>query len=66
MPTAMARRPAGIITPEAVVLEFETAGVGSRMLARLIDGAVLWIGILVVTLGVLPALSVSVELGIVV
>ena len=62
----MARRPTGIITPEAVVLEFETAGVGSRMLARLIDGAVLWIGILVVTLGVLPALSVSVDLGIVV
>jgi uncharacterized RDD family membrane protein YckC len=66
MPTAMARRPAGIITPEAVVLEFETAGVGSRMLARLIDGAVLWVGILVMTLGVLPVLSVSVELGIVV
>lgn len=62
----MARRPAGIITPEAVVLEFETAGVGSRMLARLIDGAVLWVGILVVTLVVLPVLSVSFDLGIVV
>lgn len=66
MPTAMARRPAGIITPEAVVLEFETAGVGSRMLARLIDGAVLWVGLFVVTLGVLPLLSASVEVGVVV
>ncbi len=27
----------GIITPEAVVLEFETAGIASRLLARLID-----------------------------
>jgi uncharacterized RDD family membrane protein YckC len=26
-----------IVTPEAVVLEFETAGVGSRMVARIID-----------------------------
>jgi uncharacterized RDD family membrane protein YckC len=30
-------RRTGIITPEAVVLEFETAGVGSRTVARLID-----------------------------
>jgi uncharacterized RDD family membrane protein YckC len=29
--------PRGIVTPEAVVLEFETAGIGSRALARLID-----------------------------
>lgn len=32
----------GIITPEAVVLEFETAGVASRVLARLVDGLVLF------------------------
>lgn len=32
----------GIITPEAVVLEFETAGVASRTLARLLDGLVLF------------------------
>lgn len=38
-------RRAGIITPEAVVLDFETAGVGSRLLARLIDGVVLWFGL---------------------
>ncbi|CAN5787780.1 RDD family protein [soil metagenome] len=30
-------RPRGIVTPEAVVLEFETAGVGSRVLAIFID-----------------------------
>ena len=29
--------PRGIVTPEAVVLEFETAGVGSRGVAKLID-----------------------------
>jgi uncharacterized RDD family membrane protein YckC len=27
----------GIVTPEAVVLEFETAGIGSRVLAKVID-----------------------------
>jgi uncharacterized RDD family membrane protein YckC len=30
----------GIVTPEAVVLAFETAGVGSRLIAKLIDLAV--------------------------
>jgi uncharacterized RDD family membrane protein YckC len=30
----------GIITPEAVVLEFETGGVGSRTIARLVDLAI--------------------------
>jgi uncharacterized RDD family membrane protein YckC len=33
----MALNPRGIVTPEAVVLEFETAGIGSRGLARVID-----------------------------
>lgn len=32
--------PSGIVTPEAVVLEFETAGLPSRMLAALIDSAI--------------------------
>lgn len=32
--------PRGIVTPEAVVLEFETAGVASRLLAALIDLAI--------------------------
>jgi uncharacterized RDD family membrane protein YckC len=31
------RRTSGIVTPEAVLLEFETAGIGSRALARLVD-----------------------------
>jgi uncharacterized RDD family membrane protein YckC len=31
----------GIVTPEAVVLEFDVAGVGSRILARLLDVALL-------------------------
>jgi len=30
----------GIVTPEAVVLSFETAGIGSRLIAKLIDLAV--------------------------
>lgn len=33
----MAAAPSGIVTPEAVVLEFETAGIASRMLAGLVD-----------------------------
>jgi uncharacterized RDD family membrane protein YckC len=32
--------PRGIVTPEAVVLEFETAGLASRGVARLIDAAI--------------------------
>jgi uncharacterized RDD family membrane protein YckC len=34
---AAPRRDQGIVTPEAVLLEFETAGVGSRAIARVID-----------------------------
>lgn len=45
MTTTRYDRPVGIITPEAVVLEFETAGVASRLVARLIDGLVLWAGL---------------------
>jgi uncharacterized RDD family membrane protein YckC len=33
----MALNPRGIVTPEAVVLEFETAGIASRALARILD-----------------------------
>lgn len=33
----MSASEAGVVTPEAVVLEFETAGVGSRVVAALID-----------------------------
>jgi uncharacterized RDD family membrane protein YckC len=31
---------AGIVTPEAVILEFETAGVGSRLIATVVDLAI--------------------------
>ena len=45
----------GIITPEAVVLDVETAGVASRVFAGLIDVAVqmgmLWVGMLVIAAG---------------
>jgi uncharacterized RDD family membrane protein YckC len=34
---ARERRTSGIVTPEAVLLEFETAGVASRGLARIVD-----------------------------
>lgn len=37
MAQADTTQPSGIVTPEAVVLQFETANVGSRILAALID-----------------------------
>lgn len=46
--------PRGVVTPEAVVLEFETAGVGSRVLPALLDlfiqGVILWAVMMVVSL----------------
>ena len=36
----MATNPRGIVTPEAVVLDFETAGIASRALARAIDALI--------------------------
>ena len=36
----MATTPRGIVTPEAVVLDFETAGIASRALARSIDALI--------------------------
>lgn len=45
----------GIVTPEAVVLDVETAGVASRVFAGLIDVAIqfgiLWVGALVLAVG---------------
>ena len=42
----------GIVTPEAVLLEFETAGVGSRLIPAVIDVAlqvaILWLLLLAV------------------
>ena len=42
----------GIVTPEAVLLEFETAGVASRTIAELLDLGVQLGGLLVVVMGV--------------
>ncbi|MEO7571692.1 MAG: RDD family protein [Acidimicrobiales bacterium] len=36
----MAYNPRGIVTPEAVVLDFETAGIASRALARVLDALI--------------------------
>ena len=54
----MAER-SGIVTPEAVVLEFETAGMASRMLASLLDGVIQLAGLL----GILLASFAATELG---
>jgi uncharacterized RDD family membrane protein YckC len=40
----------GIVTPEAVLLEFDTAGVGSRVVAELIDLSVQLFGLLVIVM----------------
>jgi uncharacterized RDD family membrane protein YckC len=42
----------GIVTPEAVLLEFETAGVASRTIAELLDLGVQFTGLMVVLLAV--------------
>lgn len=42
----------GIVTPEAVLLEFETASVGSRVLAQVIDMGVRMLGLYVVAAAV--------------
>lgn len=44
----------GIVTPEAVLLELPAAGVGSRLLAGLIDAAVLVGGWMVVAIALVP------------
>ena len=36
----MASHPRGIVTPEAVVLDFDTAGIASRCIARLLDALI--------------------------
>ncbi len=48
----------GIVTPEGVILDFERAGIASRMLARMIDTF-----ILVVALGVLVNLAATLALA---
>src|SRR6266480_4589696 len=49
-PTVPGVTAARMITPEAVAVELETAGLGSRLLAALIDAVLLWVGLLVLVL----------------
>jgi len=46
----MATNPRGIVTPEAVVLDFETAGIASRALARVLDALIQAVALLGVVL----------------
>jgi uncharacterized RDD family membrane protein YckC len=54
-----------IVTPEAVVLEFETAGVGSRMVARIIDSVLqgLLLVVLLLASAVVAAVAGSIGLA---
>lgn len=54
---------AGIVTPEAVVLEFETAGIGSRVLAGLIDLAVQGAALVAILLGIGTLASTGFDAG---
>jgi uncharacterized RDD family membrane protein YckC len=56
------QRVSGIVTPEAVVLHFETAGVASRALARLID-LVVQFGLLSLVLGMAGAVAGVLPVG---
>jgi len=58
----MAER-SGIVTPEAVVLEFETAGMASRMLAALLDSAIQLLVLLAIVLAAAGLGTAGVELG---
>ena len=54
---------AGIVTPEAVVLEFETAGMASRMLAAFIDGVIQLVLLFALLFGAFGLGEVGVDLG---
>lgn len=58
----MAER-SGIVTPEAVVLEFETAGMASRMLAALLDSVIQFLVLLAVLLAAAGLSGLGVEFG---
>ena len=53
----------GIVTPEAVVLEFETAGIGSRVIAGLIDLTVQGAALVAILLGVGTLASAGLDAG---
>lgn len=54
---------AGIVTPEAVVLEFETAGIGSRVIAGVIDLAVQGAALVAILLSVAALASAGLDGG---
>ncbi len=55
--------PTGIVTPEAVVLEFETAGMASRMLAAAVDAVLQLLLLFAVLLGALGVGALGLDLG---
>ena len=61
---AMALNPAGIVTPEAVVLDFELAGLASRAVARLLDFLIE--GVLILALAIVVGLAVPGTVGVIV
>jgi uncharacterized RDD family membrane protein YckC len=60
---AVALHPAGIVTPEAVVLDFELAGLASRAVARLLD--LLIQGAAMLALGIAVGLALTGSAGVV-
>ena len=58
----MAER-SGIVTPEAVVLEFETAGMASRMLAALLDSVIQFLALIAVLLAAAGLDRLGLDLG---
>jgi uncharacterized RDD family membrane protein YckC len=57
------RRPDAIVTPEAVVLEFETAGMGSRLLAAFVDSVIQLVLLVAVLVAAAGLNSVGIGLG---
>ncbi|HUP85144.1 MAG TPA: RDD family protein [Acidimicrobiales bacterium] len=53
----------GIVTPEAVLLEFDTAGLASRLLAAFLDAAIQLLVLLGVLLGVYGLSELGLDLG---
>jgi uncharacterized RDD family membrane protein YckC len=63
IPSASRTSPSGIVTPEAVLLEFETAGAGSRTIAELLDVLVQVAGLVAIGLVLSIVGSGALEVG---
>jgi uncharacterized RDD family membrane protein YckC len=55
--------PSGIVTPEAVVLEFETAGLPSRMLAAVVDSLIQGVVLFAILLAAIGLNDAGLDLG---